>query len=335
MSSQKEIVLSGIRPTGNLHLGNYFGAVTQFLKMQETHNCYFFVADYHSLTTHPNPVDLQDNVKTVLAEYLACGLDTNKCTLYVQSQLPETAELYLLLAMHAYKGELEKTVTFKEKARKQPNNINAGLLTYPVLMAADILIHRAAKVPVGEDQRQHLEMTRDYARRFNNIYNCEVFEEPQAFNFSGKLVKVPGLDGSTKMSKSDNENNCIFLKDDEATILKKLKKAKTDAGPTQLNQEKPQEIENLFNLANLVNVEMASSFEQDYNQMTIRYGDFKKAIAAEMWNYIQPIQERIESIKANDKLLDEVMAQGMEKAKESAHKTLNLVRDAIGLKRIY
>lgn len=333
--AEKEVVLSGIRPTGNLHLGNYFGAVTQFIKMQETHDSYFFIADYHSLTTHPNPENLQANVKTVLVEYLACGLDPDKCTLYVQSHLPETAELYLLLAMHAYKGELEKTVTFKEKARKQPENINAGLLTYPVLMAADILIHRAAKVPVGEDQRQHLEMTRDYARRFNHIYNVEVFQEPQAFNFSGKLVKVPGLDGSTKMSKSDNENNAIFLMDDEQSILKKIKKAKTDTGPTQQNQEKPQEIVNLFNLAGLVNPEMAKKFDDDYNNMTIRYGDFKKAIAAEMWTYIKPIKEKIDDVARNEDYLEKVMAQGMEKAQESARKTLNLVRDAIGLKRIY
>lgn len=333
--SAKEVVLSGIRPTGNLHLGNYFGAVKQFLGMQHDYQCSFFVADYHSLTTHPNPANLQENVRIVLSEYLACGLDPDLCTLYVQSHLPETAELYLLLAMHAYKGELEKTVTFKEKARKQPQNINAGLLTYPVLMAADILIHRAAKVPVGEDQRQHLEMTRDFARRFNRIYQCEVFQEPEAFHFSGKLVKVPGLDGSTKMSKSDNPNSCIFLRDDEATILKKMKKAKTDAGPTQENQEKPQEIENLFALAQLVNTEMAAKYHDDYNQMRIRYGDFKKELAAEMWHFIKPIQERIHDIYHDDKLLHDVMEKGMEKAQTSARETLNLVREAIGFKQLY
>lgn len=332
---QKEIVLSGIRPTGNLHLGNYFGALRQFIKMQDQFDCFFMIADYHSLTTHPNPKDLQANVKQILAEYLACGLDPNKSALFVQSQLPETAELYLLLSMHAYKGELEKTVSFKEKARKQPENINAGLLTYPILMAADILIHRATKVPVGKDQEQHLEMTRDYARRFNHIYNCQIFPEPEAFNFSEQLVKVPGLDGSGKMGKSETGNNAIFLTDDEKTILNKIKKAKTDAGPSEPNQTKPEEIENLFTISKLINPETANHFEEAYNNMTIRYGDFKKALAADIWNYTKEINHKISEIRANDKLLNEVMEQGMDKAQRSARQTLNLVRDAVGLKRIY
>lgn len=333
--SAKEIVLSGIRPTGNLHLGNYFGAVKQFIKMQNEYDCLFMIADYHSLTTHPNPENLQANVKQVLAEYLACGLDPNKSALFVQSMLPETAEMYLLLAMHAYKGELERTTSFKDKARKQPDNINAGLLTYPVLMAADILIHRAHKVPVGKDQEQHLEMARNFAGRFNRIYNQEIIPEPEAFNFKGKLVKVPGLDGSGKMGKSEGPGNAIFLTDDEKTILKKMKKAKTDGGPERLNQEKPVEIENLFTIADLINPEAAAKFNDDYNNMTIRYGDFKKAMAADIWEFIKPINEKIAEIRANEKLLDEVMEQGVEKARKSARETLNLVRDAIGLKRIY
>lgn len=149
----REIIVSGIRPTGNLHLGNYLGAVTNFVKMQHEHNCYFFIADYHSLTTHPNPADLHKNVRQVLVEYLACGLDPEACTLYIQSDLPQIPELYMMLNMHAYKGELERVASFKEKARTQPNNINAGLLTYPVLMAADIIIHKASKVPVGKDRK--------------------------------------------------------------------------------------------------------------------------------------------------------------------------------------
>ena len=179
-----ETVVSGIRPTGNLHLGNYFGAIKNFLRMQEENRCFFFIADYHSLTTHPTPEDLHGNVKQVLVEYLATGIDPEKSTLYIQSDLPETAELYLLLNMNAYMGELERVTTFKEKARKQPENINAGLLTYPTLMAADIIIHKASKVPVGKDQEQHLELTRTFARRFNRMYNTEFFPEPMAFNFS-------------------------------------------------------------------------------------------------------------------------------------------------------
>ena len=189
-----EKVASGIRPTGNLHLGNYFGAVKNFVKMQDNYNCYFFIADYHSLTTHPTPKDLHGNVRQVLAEYLACGLDPEKATIYIQSDLPEVAELTLLLNMNAYIGELERTTTFKEKVRSNPDNVNAGLLTYPVLMASDIIIHKAHKVPVGKDQEQNLEMTRKFAARFNRMYDNELFPIPEPFNFGETLVKIPGLD---------------------------------------------------------------------------------------------------------------------------------------------
>ena len=172
-----ETVLSGIRSTGNLHLGNYLGAVQNFVKMQNDYNCYFFIADYHSLTTHPTPENLHNSVRQVLVEYLAAGIDPEKSTLYIQSDVPEITELYLLLNMNAYMGELARTTTFKEKARQQPENVNAGLLTYPVLMAADIIIHNADKVPVGKDQEQNLEMARRFARRFNNMYSVEYFKE--------------------------------------------------------------------------------------------------------------------------------------------------------------
>ncbi|HEV7620184.1 MAG TPA: tryptophan--tRNA ligase, partial [Flavisolibacter sp.] len=162
MQSEKDIVVSGIRPTGFLHLGNYFGAIRNYVLMQELYDCYFFVADWHSMTTHPDTKDLKNSVYRVLAENIASGLDPEKACLYVQSSIPEIAELYLLLNMLAYKGELEKTVTFKDKVRQQPENVNAGLLTYPVLQTADILIHKARYVPVGKDQEQHLEMARNF-----------------------------------------------------------------------------------------------------------------------------------------------------------------------------
>ena len=193
----KEIVVSGIRSTGNLHLGNYFGAIQNYVMMQEAYDCYFFVADYHSLTTHPDPKDLKANVFHVLAENIASGLDPDKVTLYAQSDIPEIPELYLMLNMLAYKGELEKVPTFKDKVRQQPDNVNAGLLTYPVLMAADILIHRGVKVPVGKDQEQHLEMARNFAQRFNGRYG-EFFPEPQVFRFNSDTVKILSLDGNGK-----------------------------------------------------------------------------------------------------------------------------------------
>ncbi len=328
-----DIVLSGIRPTGNLHLGNYFGAVKNFVKMQEENNCYFFIADYHSLTTHPTPADLHGNVKQVLVEYLAAGLDPDKATLYVQSDVPEIAELYLFLNMNAYLGELERVTTFKEKARKQPDNVNAGLLTYPSLMAADILIHRSHKVPVGKDQEQHLEMTRTFARRFNRMYDIEFFPIPQAYNFGEELVKIPGLDGSGKMGKSEGEGNAIFLADDPKTIRKKVMKAVTDAGPTEPNQQKPDMIENLFSLLKVVSTaETVQFFDEQYNRCNIRYGDLKKQLAEDMVVFTEPIRQRILEMSADEKFISKVARLGAEKARESAQQTLREVREIVGFR---
>jgi tryptophanyl-tRNA synthetase len=326
-----EIVLSGIRPTGNLHLGNYFGAVKNFVKMQHENNAFFFIADYHSLTTHPTPNDLHGNVKQVLAEYLACGLNPDVATIYVQSDLPEIAELYLLLNMNSYLGELERTTSFKDKVRTQPNNVNAGLLTYPVLMAADILIHRAKKVPVGKDQEQNLEMARKFAKRFNNLYNVQYFDEPTPFNFGEELIKIPGLDGSGKMGKS--EGNGIYLIDDDKTIRSKVMKAKTDAGPTIPNQKMPEEIVNLFTIANIVSEkDTVNVFRNKYNDCTIRYGDFKKQLAEDIIKFTSPIRERVLEIHANEQYLKKVVKLGAEKARVSASKTIKEVREIIGFK---
>ena len=264
-----DTVLSGIRPTGKLHLGNYFGALKNFITMQNEYNCYFFIADLHSLTTHPTPENIQGNVRQILAEYLAAGLDPEKATIYIQSDVKEVIELYLYLNMNAYIGELERCTSFKDKIRQQPQNINAGLLTYPTLMAADILIHRATKVPVGKDQEQHLEMTRTFAARFNRMYNVDYFPEPQAFNFGKQLVKIPGLNGNGKMGKSEGEGNAIYLADTPDAIRKKVMKAKTDSGPTEPNQKKPEEIENLFHLMRAVSKpETVEYFDNLYNTLT-------------------------------------------------------------------
>ncbi|HKR05867.1 MAG TPA: tryptophan--tRNA ligase [Bacteroidia bacterium] len=326
-----ETVVSGIRSTGRLHLGNYMGAMKNFVKMQHENNCFFFIADYHSLTTHPTPENLKENVRTVMAEYIACGLDPEKCTLYVQSDLPQTAELYLLLNMNAYVGELERSTTFKEKMRKQPDNVNAGLFTYPVLMAADILIHKANKVPVGKDQEQHLEMTRTFGNRFNRLYKTEFFPEPVAYNFGAELVKVPGLDGSGKMGKSEGEGNAVFLADSPEVIRKRVMKAVTDAGPTGQNQKKPEAIENIFTLLKIVSPEETVKFFDDhYNNCTIRYGDLKKQLAEDMIKFIAPFSEKIKEIESDDALLKQIMKTGKEKAAESADKTMEKVREIIG-----
>jgi tryptophanyl-tRNA synthetase len=322
--------MSGIRPTGFLHLGNYFGAVRNYVRMQEEFDCFFMVADWHSLTTHPDTKELQGHVRRVLAENIASGLDPDKVALYCQSHVHETAELYLYLNMLAYKGELEKTTTFKDKVRAHPDNVNAGLLTYPVLQAADILLHRALYVPVGKDQEQHLEMARNFAKRFNHRYG-ETFPEPQAFNFGEELIKVPSLDGTGKMSKSENQLATLYLADTDEQIRKKVMKAKTDSGPTAPNTPRPDYIENIFLLMKLVSApDVLKKYEDDYDAASIRYGDMKKQLAEDMVRFISPIREKAESIRTNDAYLKEVMEKGAEKARKSARATMELVREATG-----
>lgn len=333
---EKEVVLSGIRPTGFLHLGNYFGAMRNYVRMQDDYNCYFFVANWHSLTTHPDTKELQNSVHRVIAENIACGLDPDKVALYIQSDVPEIAELYLYLNMLAYKGELEKTVTFKEKVRQHPENVNAGLLTYPVLQAADILIHRAVKVPVGKDQEQHLEMARNFAERFNYRYG-EVLPLPYAFNYGGELIKIMGLDGTGKMSKSENQLATLYLADTDEEIRKKIMKAKTDQGPAEPNSVKPDYIQNLFTLMRLVSgTDTVQKFEDDFNTSStghcvIRYGDMKKQLAEDMAAFIKPIREKAADIQHNKELLGKIIRQGADKARASASETLKLVRGAVGM----
>ena len=331
---KKELVVSGIRPTGLLHLGNYFGALRNFVRMQEAYECYFFVADWHSLTTHADTKDLANNVHLVIAEHLACGIDPEKAVLYIQSDVPEIAELYLYLNMLAYKGELEKTPTFKDKVRLQPDNVNAGLLTYPVLMASDILIHRAVKVPVGKDQEQHLEMTRNFAERFNYRYG-DVFPLPQAFNYGSDLVKIMSLDGNGKMSKSENQLATLYLTDEDDLIRKKIMKAKTDSGPSEAGIVKPDYIENLFTLMQLVShPSTVEKFESDYSNCSIRYGDMKKQLAEDMVKFISPIRKKTFDLLEDKNYLEKIMITGAEKARESASETLKIVRSAMGVKYV-
>ena len=327
----KEIVVSGIRSTGYLHLGNYFGAIQNYVLMQENFNCYFFVADYHSLTTHPDPKELKANVFRVVAENIASGLDPDKVALYAQSDVPEIPELYLMLNMLAYKGELEKVPTFKDKVRQHPDNVNAGLLTYPVLMSADILIQRAVKVPVGKDQEQHLEMARNFAQRFNNRYG-DFFPEPQVFRFNTDTVKILSLDGTGKMSKSENVNATIFLSDEDDTIRKKIMKAKTDGGPTEPNAVMPDFIQNLFLLLRLTSTpEIFATYRDQYNNCAIRYGDMKKQLAEDMAAFVRPIRERAVELQNDEAALRKILKEGAEKARVSAAATIEGARKLIGI----
>lgn len=330
-NTSQQIVMSGIRSTGFLHLGNYFGAIRNYVRMQDSYTCFFMVADLHALTTHPDTKELKANVHRVLAENIACGLDPDKAALYCQSHVPETAELYLFLNMLAYKGELEKTTTFKDKVRQHPENVNAGLLTYPVLQAADILLHRAKLVPVGKDQEQHLEMARNFANRFNHRYG-NVFPEPVAFNFGENLIKVPGLDGIGKMSKSENQYATLYLSDDDDLVRKKVMRAKTDSGPTAPGSPKPDYIENLFLLLKLVSTpDVVKDYEQKFDNATIRYSDMKKQLAEDMVKFIAPIRARANEIREDITYLKKVMEAGAAKARKSAAETLRLVKDAMGL----
>ena len=349
--SQKEIVLSGIRATGNLHLGNYFGALSKFVRMQEDYDSNFFIADLHALTTSTDPDKLHANVKSIIAEYLAAGLDPEKATIFVQSDVPEISEMYLLLNMHVGIGELMRTASFKDKARKQlgiksdgddiekeiigndsNKRVSAGLLTYPTLMAVDILIQKANKVPVGKDQEQHLELTRRFARRFNSFYNVDLFPEPQNFDFGGAPVKVPGLDGSGKMGKS--EGNCLYLIDDEKTLRKKVMRAVTDEGPKMPNQPVSQPVENLFTLLELTSSpEIVKHYRDAYADCSIRYGDLKKQLAEDILKITLTIRERILDLQGDDATISRIVKQGAEKARERAAKTLAEVRNIMGIRK--
>jgi len=330
----KKTVLSGMRATGKLHLGNYFGAAANYVKLQEENlDCFYFIADWHSLTTQHNPSLLQKNVKEVLVNYLACGIDPEKSSIYLQSDIKEISELYLYLNMFAHKGELEKTASFKEKVRKKGQTLNAGLLTYPVLMTADILIHRAALVPVGKDQQQHLEMARTFANRFNHTYKTDFLPEAQAYNFGNDLVKIMALNGEGKMSKSDdNEMNAIFLSDEPDLIIKKIKKAKTGNTPEKNNSEKSPAVEGLFELMKLVSDEEAYTFfNENFNNCSIRYGDFKNQLSKDLIEYFTPIRERIKELSSDEKYLLKVTEDGAEKARINARETLKGMREIIGL----
>ncbi len=351
----KERVLSGIRPTGNLHLGNYFGALSKFVRMQDDYDCRFFIADLHALTTNTDPDALHANVKGILAEYLAAGIDPDKAAIFVQSDVPEISEMYLLLNMHVGIGELMRTASFKDKARKAlglkgneaesdeafehqivggdtNKRVNAGLLTYPTLMAVDILIQKAKYVPVGKDQLQHLELTRRFARRFNSFYGVEEFIEPESFDFGGKPVKVPGLDGSGKMGKS--EGNCIYLIDEPKVLRKKVMRAVTDAGPTEPNTPMSESVANLIGLLELTSTpEIVQQYRDAYADCSIRYGDLKKQLAEDILKITDPIRERVKDIMADDDYLRRILAQGAERAREQASKTLAEVRQIMGLRK--
>lgn len=323
---KKEVVVSGIRATGRLHLGNYLGAIKNFFPLQEGHECYFFVADYHTLTTSPDPDHLRTHRLPIVKTFMATGIDPEKSAIFFQSSIPEVTELQVLLGMSTLKAELERCTTFKEQVEKNPKNVNLGLLSYPVLMAADILIHKGTVVPVGHDQLQHIEMTRKFARQFNNRYR-KVFPIPHALEH--EPIRLPGLNGS-KMGKSDD--NTIDLLDDSKTVQKKINKVVSDEART--DPSVPGDPKNrckvIFPLHEAVSgPEKSAEIEAACKAATLRCGDCKAMLCEAMMRTLAPIQEAYHGISDSD--VQDALAAGSQKAQVSARKTLAEVRSCMGL----
>ncbi|OCQ19714.1 tryptophan--tRNA ligase [Pseudoalteromonas luteoviolacea] len=327
----KPVVLSGIQPTGGMTIGNYVGAINQWLKLQEDHDCFFMLVDLHAITVRQDPAALRERVLDGIAMYTACGIDPEKSALFVQSQVPEHAQLGWVLNCYAQMGELNRMTQFKDKSSKHANNVNVGLFSYPVLQAADILLYQADQVPVGEDQKQHLELTRDIATRFNNIYG-DVFKVPEPYipELGARVMSLQ--DPTKKMSKSDeNPNGFVLLLDEPKKIEKKLKKAVTDSDEQARiyfdRQEKPG-VSNLLTLLSVATGRSVETLVPEYEDKM--YGHLKKDTAAAVVEMLEPIQSRFHEIRADKTLLENIMRNGAEKASERAEKTLKAVYDAVG-----
>ncbi len=326
----KKVILSGIQATGKLTLGNYLGAIDNWVHMQEEYDCYYMIANLHSLTVRNDPEELRNNTLKILATYIAAGLDPNKNTIFIQSQVKEHAELGWILDCYTYMGELSRMTQFKDKAAKHADNINAGLFTYPALMAADILLYQADLVPVGEDQRQHLEITRDIAERFNKLYG-KTFVIPDAY-VRKSSARIMGLqDPESKMSKSaTNLNDVIFLEDEPEVILKKFKKAVTDSeNKVKFDPENKPGVSNLMQIYAAITRKSMEDIEREFEGKG--YGDFKMAVANSVIEKLKPVQEKYKEILDNKEYLEKIYKKGAENAKKIASKTLEDVKSKIGI----
>lgn len=329
--SNKPVVLSGCQPSGQLTLGNYMGALKQWVSMQDDHDCLYMIVDLHAITVRQDPKQLAEACLDGLSLYLACGIDPQKSTLFLQSHVPEHAQLSWVLNCYAQMGELNRMTQFKDKSAKNENNINVGLYSYPVLQAADILLYQADKVPVGEDQKQHLELTRDIATRVNNRYG-DVFKLPDPYipDFGARIMSLQ--EPEKKMSKSDNNpNNFIGLLEEPKKLAKKIKRAVTDSDE-QANiyfnpTEKPG-VSNLLTLLSLSTGKSIKSLEPEYTDKM--YGHLKGDVADAVVALLEPIQARYAEIRADRAYLDDVMRQGAEKASARAAETLAKVYNAVG-----
>ena len=325
---QKKRIFSGMQPSGVITLGNYLGALKNWTKLQDEYDCLYCIVDMHAITVRQDPVKLRKQARDLLVQYLAVGLDPEKNIIYYQSHVPQHAELAWILNCYTYMGELNRMTQFKDKCAKHADNINAGLFTYPSLMAADILLYQTDLVPVGEDQRQHLELTRDIAQRFNGIYG-DVFKVPDAY--IGKVgARVMALQEPTKkMSKSDeNQNNIITLMDDTKVIMNKMKRAMTDSDTeVRFAEEKPG-ISNLLSIYCAVTGKTIAESEKEF--AGVGYGTFKTAVGEAVVAELEPVQKRVKELEANKDYLDAIIKGGAEKASRLADRTLTKVQKKIG-----
>ena len=329
MEIKKKTIFSGIQPSGTLTLGNYLGALKNFTELQDEYNCYYCIVDMHTLTVRQDPEKLRERSYSLLALYLACGLDPDKNVLFVQSHVPCHAELSWILGCYTYMGELQRMTQFKDKSARHQDNINGGLFTYPVLMAADILLYQADMVPIGADQKQHLELARNLAERFNNIYG-ETFIVPEPFIRGGSARIMSLQEPSKKMSKSDaNVNNFILLTDTRDDIVKKFKKAVTDSGSeVRYDENEKPGISNLINIYGAVKNLTAAGVEKEFEGL--RYGDFKKAVGEAVADILAPVQDRYREFSEDRAFLDKVLKRNSEIAFEAASKTLKDVYEKVG-----
>ncbi|MBQ7266194.1 MAG: tryptophan--tRNA ligase [Firmicutes bacterium] len=328
-NEQRKVIYSAMQPSGVPSLGNYIGALKNWVNLQNDYDCVFAIANMHAITVRQEPAQLRKKTRDLLALFLAIGIDPEKNILYIQSDVTAHAQLNWILNCYTYVGELQRMTQFKDKSAKHEENINSGLLTYPVLMASDILLYKADLVPVGEDQRQHLEITRDIAERFNNLYG-EVFKVPEGF-IPKVGARIMGLQNPTrKMSKSesDNENNVIYLLDDLKVIANKIKRAVTDSDTEVRYSEDKPGISNLLNIYASVTDKTIEEAEADFKGAN--YGTFKSAVAEAVVERIRPIQEEFARISADKAYVDSVIEQGAQKAARIANKTLSKVKKKVG-----
>ena len=328
-TTPKKVMLSGIQPSGELHLGNYLGAVKNWAERSEEFDCYYFMADMHTITVRQNPADLRRRTLELLAQYIACGLDPEKNTLFIQSHVPAHAELGWVLNCYAMFGELSRMTQFKDKAAKHADNINGGLFTYPSLMAADILLYQPDYVPVGEDQKQHCELTRDIAVRFNNIYG-PVFKVPEPYipKVGARIMSL--MTPGSKMSKSE-PTGCVTIMEKPEDIMRKFKRAVTDSDTENCVRFDPQAKPGVSNLMNIYSSVTGKSFQEIEAEFAGQgYGSFKPAVGEAVVEALRPIREEAQRILADKAYLQSVYRQGAQKASYIAEKTLRKVYKKIG-----